>query len=385
MTFKFCIASYTQIYYVELGMVTWIKRFETWSKPSLMALCLGIVAVVGWVDYLTGYELFVFIFYLLAVFLAVWFMGIPSGVLISALSVTAWISADIAAGKHFANYFIPVWNAGIMFVFYMVVVRLLARLQTMYQELEERVRQRTAMLTKEIQERTRLQKELLETSERVQRRIGYDLHDGLGQHLTGTALAGQVLGQKLAGRSLPEAAEADRLVELIQQAIELTRTLARSLHPIEIRAGRLADNFQDLAAGTSDRFKMSCQFECHPAAPLPDVNDVNVATHLYRIAQEAITNAVRHGKARHINVRLDSTADEIVLTIIDDGIGLPENARNGDGLGLRIMAYRASMIGATFNIERLSSLGGTRVTCTLMFNDVPGEKKYVTNNQSVAR
>ncbi len=350
-----------------------------------MALCLGIVAVVGYVDYLTGYETFCFIFYLLAVFLAVWFVGASSGGLISALSVMAWISSNIAAGERYSSYFVPVWNAIIMFVFYLVVVVLLAKLRTMHKELEERVLQRTALLTKEIQERARLQKELLETSERVQRQIGSDLHDGLGQHLTGTALVGQVLGQKLAGRSLPEAAEADRLVELIQEAIELTRTLARSLHPFEIQTGRLADNFQELAASTSDRFKVSCQFECHPAAPLPDVNDVNVATHLYRIAQEAITNAVRHGKAGHINLRLDSTPDEIVLTVIDDGIGLPENARNGDGLGLRIMAYRSSMIGATFNIKRASSLGGTRVICTLASNSVPGGKNRVANNQSAAR
>ncbi len=345
-----------------------------------MALCLGIVAAVGFVDYLTGYETFCFIFYLFAVFLAVWFVGGSSGGLISALSVVAWISSNIAAGERYSSYFVPVWNAIIMFVFYLVVVALLAKLRTMHEELEERVRQRSAMLTKEIQERTLLQKELLETSERVQRRIGYDLHDGLCQHLTGTALAGHVLGQKLSNRSLPEAAEADRVVELIEEAIELTRTLAHSLHPIEIQAGRLVDNFQELAAGVSDRFKVSCQFECQPAAPLPDMNDVNVATHLYRIAQEAITNAVRHGKARHINLRLDFTADEIVLTVIDDGIGLPENARNGEGLGLRIMAYRASMIGATFNIERLSSLGGTRVTCKLMFNGGPGENNHVAKN-----
>jgi signal transduction histidine kinase len=361
-------------------MVPWIKQFETWSKPSLMALCLGIVAAVGWVDYITGYETFCFVFYLLAVFLAVWFVGSFSGGLISALSVAAWISSNIASGERYSSYFVPVWNAMIMFVFYLVVVVLLSKLRALHQELEVQVRQRTAGLTKEIQERTRLQKELLETSERVQRRIGSDLHDGLGQHLTGTALASQVLGQKLAGRSLPEAEEADRLVELIQEAIELTRTLARSLHPIEIQTGRLADNFQELATDTSDRFKVSCQFECHPAAPLPDVNDVNVATHLYRIAQEAITNAVRHGKARHINLRLDSTADEIVLTVVDDGIGLPENARNGDGLGLRIMAYRSSMIGATFNIERASSLEGTRVTCTLASNSVSGGKNHVTKN-----
>ena len=365
-------------------MVIWIKRFETWSKPSLMAICLAIVAAVGAVDYLTGYETFCFIFYLLAVFLATWFVGNFSGGLISALSVTAWIGSNIATGERYSSYFVPVWNAMIMFVFYLVVVALLARLRTMHKKMEEWGRRRIAELTNEIQERTQLQKELLETSERVQRRIGSDLHDGLCQHLTGTALAGQVLGQKLAGRSRPEAAEADRLVELIQEAIELTRTLARNLHPFEIQAGRLADNFQELAANASDRFKVSCQFECHPAAPLPDVNDVNVAAHLYRIAQEAVTNAVRHGKATHINIRLDSTANEIILTIIDDGIGLPENARNGDGLGLRTMAYRASMIGATFNIERLSSLGGTRVTCTLAFNGVPREKNHVAKNQSAA-
>ena len=295
------------------------------------------------------------------------------------------ISSNIANGERYSSYFVPVWNAMIMFVFYLIVVALLARIRTMHKELEEWGRRQIATLKNEIQERTRFQKELLETSERVQRRIGYDLHDGLGQHLTGTALAGHVLGQKLARQSLPEAAEADRLVELIQEAIELTRTLARNLHPVEIQAGRLADTFQELAAHASDQFKVSCQFECHPAAPLPDVNDVNVATHLYRIAQEAITNAVRHGKARHINVRLESTNKQIVLTITDDGIGLPENARNGNGLGLRIMAYRASMIGATFNIERLPSLSGTRATCTLVLNGVPQVKNHDTKNQSADR
>jgi signal transduction histidine kinase len=228
--------------------------------------------------------------------------------------------------------------------------------------LEERVRQRTAALTEEIRERTFLQKKLLETSEREQRRIGYDLHDGLCQHLTGMALAGHVLGQKLADKSSPETAEATRLVELVEEAIELTRTLARDLQPIEIQAGQLLDSFQELSAKITHQSKVVCQFESHLVAPLADVN---VATQLYRIAQEAVTNAIRHGKAARVNICLDSADDEIVLTITDDGIGLPDNARTGNGMGLRIMAYRAGMIGATFHIERLSSLTGTRVTCTL--------------------
>jgi len=346
-----------------------------------MVLCLGIVGAVGFLDYLTGYEILFFVFYLLAVGLATWYVGDLFGVVISALSVATWIFTNSAAGEHYSSYFVLVWNAMIMFAFYLVVVALLARLGNVHRQLEARVRQRTVALIGEIEERTRLQKELLEISERVQRRIGYDLHDGLCQHLTGTALAAHVLGQKLAEGSQPEAAAAIRLVKLIEEAIDLTRALARGLHPMEIQAGRLADNFQELAASASERFKTICQFECHQAAPL---TDVNIATQLYRIAQEAVTNAVRHGKARHINIRLDSTDDEVVLAIADDGIGLPENAQKGEGLGLRIMAYRASTFGATFNIERLSACG-TRVTCKLVFNDVPEGKNYVTETQSAAR
>ena len=344
-------------------MVAWIKRLEGWPKLPLSAVIIAIVTAVGLVDYLTDYELFFFIFYLFAVFLAVWFVGVSFGVLISALSVTAWVSANIAGGARYPNYFIPVWNAAIMFVVYLAMVGILAKLKTLQKELEERVRQRTAALTREIQERTRLQKELLEVAEREQRRIGYDLHDGLCQHLTGTALASHVLGQKLADKSLPETAEANRVLALVEEAIELTRSLARGLDPIEVQTGRLADNFQELAAKQSERFKVACHFEGHQAVPL---HDVNVATQLYRIAQEAVTNAARHGKAKHINICLDYADNKIILTITDDGTGLPEDVRNGEGMGLRIMAYRAETIGATFHIERLSSSSGTRVTCTLV-------------------
>ena len=342
-------------------MFAWRKRFETWSKPSLTAISVAIVALVGWADYLTGYELFFFIFYLFAVFLAVWYASASCGVLISALSVTAWISSNIAAGESYSDFFVPIWNAIIMFVFYLVVVGLLAKLRSLHQGLEERVRLRTTELTGEMQVRMRLQNELLEISEREQQRLGHDLHDGLCQHLTGTALASHVLGQKLADRSLPEMVEANRLVVLIEEAIDMTRKLSRGLHPLEARAGSLADGFRELAANASERFKVSCSFEGGPIGPLAASN---VATHLYRIAQEAIANAVRHGKAGNVNISLDDAGGGLVLNITDDGIGLPEAARNGDGMGLRIMAYRAETIGATFNIERLPTRG-TRITCTL--------------------
>jgi signal transduction histidine kinase len=349
-------------------MVKLLQRIETWSKSSVAALCLGIVGVVAWADHETGYETGFSIFYLTPVFIAAWYYGFAFAVLISVLSATAWMSMNLAAGVQFSSYVIPVWNATVKFTFYFVVVVLSTKLRTLQQELESRVRQRTAALNEEVQQRARLQKELVETTEREQRRISYDMHDGLCQHLTGTALVSHVLGQKLANKSLPETVEANRLLELVEEAIELTRSLARGLDPIEVQTGQLADNFQALAARKSKRFNVSCQFESHQTVPL---NDVSVATQLYRIAQEAVINAARHGKAKNIKIRLDYMDDKIVLTITDDGIGLPEGALNSDGMGLRIMAYRADMIGATFHIERLSSLSGTRVTCTLVPKNTP--------------
>jgi signal transduction histidine kinase len=348
-------------------MVQWLKRLEVQSKATLALLCIVNITVVGLVDYATGYETFFFIFYLVSVFVGAWFIGTSFGILMSALSVAAWVSANIAAGKPYVSYFVPVWNAMIMFVFYLVVVGLVARLRAFHRELEERVRRRTAALTKETQERLRLQNELLETSEREQQRIGCDLHDGLCQHLTGVALASHVLGEKLADKSLPETAEARRVVEHVERAIELTRSLSRSLHPIDLKTGGLMDNLQELAADINERFKVACRCEGRQIAPL---HDEHTARHLYRIAQEAATNAVRHGKARNINIGFNYADSEIMLTVTDDGSGLPDHARKDGGMGLRIMAYRAEMIGATLNIERLPT-HGTRVTCNLPTNRLP--------------
>jgi len=333
------------------------NKIKMWSKPLVAAICVVLVALIGMLDYLTGYEISFFVIYLIPVLLAVWRVGVRFAVLVSLISVATWLSSNIAAGLHFSNWFVPVWNSMVTITFYLLAVRLFV----LHRELEDRVRQRTAALTQEMQERRRLEKELLEAGEREQRRIGHDLHDSLCQHLTGTALAGQVLGKKLADKSLPEAAAANHLVELVEEGIELTRKIARGLHPVELQAESFADNFRELAVTAGERFNVSCKFECPQPVLLQDPSAV---THLYRIAQEAITNAVRHGKARHINICLDSESDETVLTVTDDGSGLPEIARTNQGMGLRIMAYRASMVGAAFNIERLP-MRGTRITCTL--------------------
>jgi len=329
-----------------------------------MAASLGLVAAVGAVDYFSGFLIFFSAFYLIPVTLAAWFVGRAWGNFISGLSVAVWLAGDYAAGAHYSSLLVPVWNGVIALTVYFVVVKTLVSLRQLRNELEERVRERTTALTNEMQERTRLEKELLEIGERGQRQIGHDLHDGLGQHLTATAFASQVLAGQLETKSLPESAAAKHLVKMVEEAISLTRTFARGLQPVEMEAEGLTDGFQELARNVSERFKVSCEFECREPVLL---HDAARSTHLYRIAQEAITNAIKHGKAKFINVSLEKNPATILLTITDDGSGLPENARNGQGMGLRIMAYRAGMIGATFNIERLPD-SGTRVTCKLPLN-----------------
>jgi PAS domain S-box-containing protein len=213
----------------------------------------------------------------------------------------------------------------------------------------------------DITERKRLEREILDVSAREQQRIGQDLHDGLGQHLTGIAFLSKVLEQKLVAKSLGEATEAAEIAALVNQAITHTRDLARGLCPVQLEASGLVAALQELASNAESLFNVSCRFECQHSVL---IHDNAVATHLYYIGQEAISNAVKHGKARHIKVGLAAKNDRITLTVKDDGIGFPDVLENHGGMGLHIMNYRARMIDASLAIQRDPS-GGTTVTCSL--------------------
>lgn len=213
----------------------------------------------------------------------------------------------------------------------------------------------------DITERKRLEKEILEISAREQRRIGQDLHDGLGQHLTGIAFLSKVLEQKLATKSLGESAEAAEIATLVNQAITQTRDLARGLCPVRLAGNGLVEALKELAAKTEGLFRVACSFQCE----LPIlIHDNAVATHLYYITQEAVTNAIKHGKAQHIVIGLTAANDLITLMVKDDGIGFPKGGKKHTGMGLRIMNYRASMIDAYLVIQPHAE-GGTLLTCSL--------------------
>jgi PAS domain S-box-containing protein len=211
----------------------------------------------------------------------------------------------------------------------------------------------------DVTERKHLEKTILEVSGREQRRIGQDLHDGLGQHLTGIAFMTKVQEQKLMEKGLPEADDAGKIVNLVNEAIHKTRELARGLLPVVSDAQGLMSALQQWAGEVEDLFSVSCRFQCFTPVL---IHDDTVATHLYYIAREAVNNAIKHGHARHIVIRLAAVERQGALTIQDDGHGIGNTTPGNKGMGLHLMHYRARMAGGLLDIQR-AAIGGTMVTC----------------------
>lgn len=332
-----------------------IKFHKTKTAQGLITLCLlgGVAAL----DFFTAYEHTLFLFYLVPV-LHLWrWAGQGAAFGMAFLCTLVWLLVNLAEGQPHHD-FLMIFSDTIarLAVFLMIIVLLSTR-----QELQALVKQRTAKLQREIEERTQLEKELLGIAEAEQRRIGQDLHDSLGQHLTGIALAGKVLVKKLEDQSAAESSSAGRLVQMTEEAIEITRKLARSLHPIELRSDGLADALQNLAANISKASGVDCIF-VRSGGEL--TLGIDTCGQLFRIAQEAASNALRHGHASQIIISLEGARDKILLSVTDNGAGLPADARTKNGLGLRIMDYRARMIGAKFDVQNLPA-GGARALCIL--------------------
>ena len=231
--------------------------------------------------------------------------------------------------------------------------------------IQDRARRITgvAVIVRDISERCRLEKEVLEIADLEKHRIGQDLHDDLCQHLAGISMMGNLLYKELSGLGLKQAEDARQIAEMIRNAVDHARILAKGLSPLNIAQGGLMAGLEMLASNTETVFRMPCRFECPVAVHL---EDLAVATHVYRIAQEALHNAVKHSRGTQAVITLETGPEGIAVTVRDDGVGLPESMQNhsGGGLGMHTMFYRARIIGATLQIAR-NATGGTSVVCRL--------------------
>ena len=216
-------------------------------------------------------------------------------------------------------------------------------------------------VVRDITEQRRLERDILGISDREQQRIGQDLHDGLCQHLRGVALMSEMLEGKLRTREVPETGDAARITQLITEAVTQARRLVTGLSPVSPAPNGLMSALEELAIATEDLFGMPCAFTC--AKPVL-VDDAAIANHLYRIAQEAVNNAVKHSGGQRASIVLTEHDGTIELTVQDDGTGLASGAEQQHGMGLRIMAFRARMIDASLEISR-GHERGTIVTCSV--------------------
>jgi signal transduction histidine kinase len=205
-------------------------------------------------------------------------------------------------------------------------------------------------------------KEIIRISTREHERIGQDIHDGLCQELTGILLNEKVLEKRLDDLKLPEAAQMKKITELTDQTISHSRALSKSLYPVEIEEHGLVYALRDFADTVEEIYDgVTCTVKLEADIT---VKDHIVANHLFRITQEAITNAVKHGKATEVTVSLfRSAGNSMVLSIADNGSGIELSMDSTSGMGLKIMKYRAKVIGGNLDIRHVLPCG-TQVTCS---------------------
>jgi signal transduction histidine kinase len=325
------------------------------SKMEIWIACLLLSSLISYTEYMDHLRLSLVLFYIVPISITAWFVGYRGAFTLVIAIMPIWLFSIVMKGDRDRAITIFSLNRFIFFAFFGFCV---ARLKDLQDNLETLAEKRSLALTGEAAERERLEREMLDISEREQRRIGQDLHDGLCQQLTGTAMLSHVHAKKLSGDQ--EAASAKKITDQIEQAITLARSVAKGLSPVETGSDGLMQAFEEFSLTTSELFEVSCRFECD----LPVLIETpDRAGHLFRIAQEAVSNAIKHGKATEIRISLKHTETGLELSIADNGSGFAEGLRlRSEGMGLRTMSMRSRLIGGEFIINK-SNLGGAEVSC----------------------
>lgn len=323
------------------------------SSHAILGEALLIVFLTGLIDWCSGFEISMSLFYGIPIMFAIWFGDRKSGLLIAIVCGITWWWADILAGHVYSHFWVATWEPAARFGYFAFVAVGGAALK----EKHDVVRSRIALL----EHTQRLEREIIEISEREQRRIGRDLHDGLCQYLAATGCAAAALRTDLLRRNLPkEAAVAGELADLLEGGVVQTRDLARGLVPVPMDEAGLPFALEGLAASVARLQNIDCTFRVEGEVK---IGDTSAATHLYRIAQEAINNATRHGRASQIRIALLAAGPLATLSVMDNGQGLSCSASASPGLGLSIMNYRARLVGGELALSQPND-GGTLIACT---------------------
>jgi signal transduction histidine kinase len=334
-----------------------VKRFvyllRTQSHFWLFLEALLLALIIGIVDYLTGYEVTIYPLYAIPILSMVWFVDLNFALLISVLSTLVWWWADKASGHAYSSEWLRLWDAIVKLMFFGLV----AFAAWNFRQQRDGMRSRLELLERSQQ----LEREIIGISEREQQRIGRDLHDGVCQYLAAIGFTASMLKQKLEKESNALAEVAGEIVNLLQDAAVRTRDFARGLSPVDRDEGGLESALDEFATSTAKLVGISCSFIC--PAPIR-IRDNRFAVHLFRIAQEAVSNALKHGHAKTVVIALEIGDGLCSLRISDDGVGFDPSTLEKKGMGLSIMRYRARVLGGQLEIQP-NYPSGMVVSCTI--------------------
>jgi signal transduction histidine kinase len=340
---------------------SWITRPKGTRKFLSGLLCMAVLWLIGLIDYCADYRLLFTVLYVLPIGFATVYVNRSYAIVLAVLSVVISTGGDMLGGAPSPGIAIRLWNDGIVVSLFLIVICLLNALHQTLIGLESTVQDRTQALRLEMEERQYLEHETLDLSERERQTFGHELHDVVCQDLTSIAIAGHLLAKKLQAKDLPEAETAREIASMVDCALTKTRSVARGFFTAGFDVMGLAEALRETARNVEERRGVHCQV--HWQENLVILNE-DVVMHFFRIAQEAIQNAVKHAEPSLIQVSLRCINETVQLAIEDNGKGLSSSEKPAKGLGLRIMAYRAGIIGGELKIESPSS-GGTRIVCVI--------------------
>lgn len=330
-------------------------RFLT-RQPRWLVLIesLLLLFAIAWLDLSTGYEVTLVLLYCAPIALMAWTHDNNSTFVFAGLTAIIWAWIDVMSGHIYSGPGARGLEISLRFVFAFLVAMAAIGAREKHQAAAARI----ALL----EHARKLEQQIIEISDYEQQRIGRDLHDGLCQYLAAIGCAVSSLRMDLAQQGQEKfVAMAAEIENLLGESVKQARDLAHGLVPVQLNEAGLPAALQELTASTSRLLGMECTFEF---AGEDGFTQPGKATHLFRIAQEAINNATKHGKAKNVEVRLSANCSAMSLSIADDGRGFSKTGTEMNGVGISIMRYRANVVGGEFEIEERPK-GGTIVSCTV--------------------